>query len=62
MFKVNNKANSVVLVGLLLTLKMFYILLFVSIANFEHAIPGWVTVHNDKSLAEVEIQTLLYLK
>ena len=62
MFKVNNKANSVGLVGLLLTLNIFYILFFVSIANFEHAISGWVTVNSDKSLAEAEIQTLLHLK
>ena len=62
MFKVNNKANSVVLVCLLLTLNIFYILFFVSVANFEHVIAGWVTVNKDKSLAEEEIQTLSYLK
>ena len=41
MFKVNNKANGVVLASLLLTLNIFIPCSSVSIFNFEQVIAGW---------------------
>ena len=43
MFKVNNKAIGTVLVALLLTFNIFhtFVLVFLSIVNFEHVIADW---------------------